>query len=92
MLTDEVRKFVFSRDNWHCRHCNNSHGLDPHHVVFKSAGGLDKPSNLLTLCRWCHDSIHGGRLRVEVINVFVNDLEVKFWKQKGWQPFALRYS
>jgi hypothetical protein len=76
----------FRRDNWHCRHCNNTAGLDPHHVIYKGAGGRDELTNLLTLCRKCHDDIHGGRLVIEVIELKRADLEVKFWKQKGWKP------
>jgi 5-methylcytosine-specific restriction endonuclease McrA len=28
--------------------------LDPHHIVFKSAGGEDEKENLITLCRKHH--------------------------------------
>ncbi len=86
MMTDGLRHFVFTRDNWHCRHCNNSHGLDPHHVTFKSAGGEDMSCNLVTLCRKCHDDVHGGRLKIEVLAVTEDNISVKFWKQKGWKP------
>ena len=85
-MNEHLRHFVFTRDNWHCRHCNNSHGLDPHHVIFKSAGGEDMSSNLITLCRWCHDSIHGGRLRIEIVEVTEDNVVVKFWKTKTWKP------
>jgi hypothetical protein len=86
MLTNAVRQFVFMRDTWHCRNCFNSNGLDPHHVVYKSAGGTDTANNLLTLCRKCHDDIHAGRLRIEVVDVLVNNIVVKFWKQVRWKP------
>lgn len=86
MLSDAVRNYVYFRDNWHCRHCNSANGLDPHHVIFKSAGGKDVPNNLLTLCRKCHDDIHGRRLNLVIVEIKKNDLEVKFWKQKGWKP------
>ncbi len=85
-MTPILRNFVFGRDRWHCRHCNNSNGLDPHHVIYQSAGGLDAPNNLLTLCRKCHDDIHAGRLRLEIVSVDIHDLVVKFWKQEGWKP------
>lgn len=78
---------VFNRDGWHCRHCNRGDTLDPHHVIYRSAGGEDVLTNLLTLCRKCHDDEHAGRLVIEVLPVVVpNDLVVKFWKQKGWKP------
>lgn len=35
--------------------------LDPHHVLRRSQGGSDDPSNLVTLCRahhsWVHDNV-----------------------------------
>ncbi len=82
-----VSRAVYQRDNWHCRHCNNSNGLDPHHVKFASAGGTDTLDNLIALCRKCHDDIHGGRLKVEIVKIIPGrDILVKFWKQKGWRP------
>lgn len=86
MISDAVKKFVFNRDGWRCRHCNNGNGLDPHHVIYASAGGADEPWNLITLCRVCHDSIHAGRLKLEILKVEADNILVKFWKQKGWKP------
>ena len=86
MIPDAIKKYVFLRDNWHCRHCNNSNGLDPHHVVYKSAGGEDVEWNLLTLCRKCHDDVHAGRLKIEILTLLPYNILVKFWKQQGWKP------
>ena len=90
---DEERLYLYNkqqmyrRDDWHCRCCNRSSMLTPHHVVFQSQGGGDELSNLLCLCTPCHDDIHGGRLRVEVVEVIPGEnIIVKFWKQKGWRP------
>lgn len=56
--------------------------LDPHHVIYQSAGGGHGLENLLTMCRNCHDAEHAGRLRIEVIRVHIDaDLEVKFWRE-----------
>ena len=86
-MEHNVSRAVYQRDNWHCRHCNNSNGLDPHHVKFASAGGTDTLDNLIALCRKCHDDIHGGRLKVEIVEIIPErDIRVKFWKQKGWKP------
>lgn len=84
-MKDAVRLYVFSRDNWRCRACGRADTLDPHHVVFKSAGGRDIPSNLLTMCRHCHDSVHGGRLKIETVEIKEYDRVVKFWRQEGWR-------
>ena len=78
-----LRQEVYERDGWKCRHCSCRMNLDPHHVVFRSQGGENSANNLLTLCRRCHDDIHGGRLRLEVVGMFPFDLEVKFWRQQN---------
>ena len=76
----------FRRDDWKCRHCGNRAGLHPHHVIYKGAGGADSLDNLLTLCAKCHRDLHDGHIKIEVICLKSGDLEVKFWKQKGWKP------
>lgn len=35
--------------------CRKWANLDPHHVVKRSQGGLDAATNLVMLCRPCHD-------------------------------------
>lgn len=85
-IPEATKKYVLYRDDYKCRHCNKRETLDPHHVVFRSAGGSNRCNNLLTLCRKCHDDIHDGRLRVEVVASKPYDLIIKFWKLKGWKP------
>ena len=67
-------KIVLERDNYTCQNpdcehkkpgCKKMYILDnPHHIKFKGQGGLDKPENRITLCRTCHDKVH-GRTKVE---------------------------
>ena len=76
----------FRRDDWKCRHCGNRSSLHPHHVIFRSADGDDSLDNLLTLCVKCHMDVHDGRLNIDVICLTTGNLEVKFWKLKGWKP------
>jgi 5-methylcytosine-specific restriction endonuclease McrA len=86
-LPRAISNAVYQRDSWKCRHCGNRQTLDPHHVIYRSAGGSDEMSNLLTLCRHCHiDGVHGGKLRIEVLRTTARDLEVKFWHLEGWKP------
>lgn len=54
-----VRRQVLERDRHRCRACSSSHGLDVHHVVMRSLGGSDDVTNLIALCRDCHQSVHG---------------------------------
>lgn len=51
---------VFKRDGWTCRvpGCYSRSNLHAHHLKFRSQGGLDILSNLITVCSTCHDKIH----------------------------------
>lgn len=52
----DVRYYVFDRDNYTCKVCKKSKDkiLHTHHIIYKSKGGSDKPSNLITVCTECH--------------------------------------
>ena len=58
---------MYRRDGYHCRFCKTTHNLTPHHIVFRSQGGTDDLSNLLTLCLRCHDAVHAGTLILVVL-------------------------
>ena len=38
--------------------CCGAASVNLHHVVYKSQGGTDDPSNLIPLCFSCHDGHH----------------------------------
>ena len=59
-------KEVYERDNWHCRHCNSTASLQPHHIKFRSQGGKDTLDNLVTLCWTCHRAVHDGFLKITI--------------------------
>lgn len=52
------RYYVFDRDNYTCQVCNKSKDkiLHTHHIIYKSKGGSNKVSNLITICTECHTS------------------------------------
>lgn len=67
------RNHIFRRDNYTCQACGTPHyrinendipipttdgSLDLHHIMPVSEGGMDEPSNLVTLCRKCHKDWH----------------------------------
>lgn len=69
-----VCKVVDARDGKQCRCCDKR--SDPeatgllkrghrHHLLYRSAGGADVDSNLVTLCSGCHSDEHKNKLRVE---------------------------
>jgi hypothetical protein len=49
---------VLKRDGWKCRICKSRANLHAHHVLFRGRGGDDIRGNLLSVCDFCHDSIH----------------------------------
>lgn len=56
-----LRREVGERDRWRCRWCGRTNGgLDAHHIVYRSKGGLDVVTNLIMLCRRHHEVVHGG--------------------------------
>lgn len=58
-ISNEVRKSVYRRDGWRCALCDDTRGLQVHHVVRRSQGGTSYPQNLITLCWKCHAAAHG---------------------------------
>ena len=56
-----TREYVLYRDNHKCQNpdCKNKSKqpiLEVHHIRYKSHGGTNKPTNLITLCNKCHTS------------------------------------
>jgi len=63
-----VRQYVMHRDNHTCQHCkgkSKEDRLHVHHIVSRRVGG-DRPENLVTLCKKCHDDYHKGRIKLDV--------------------------
>ena len=53
-----LRKEILERDNWRCQVCGGLKNLDVHHLRRRSALGDDIETNLITLCRKCHQGMH----------------------------------
>jgi len=53
-----LRQQVLRRDGWRCQSCGTMSNLEVHHQQFRSHSGNDAEENLITLCTWCHTSIH----------------------------------
>jgi len=76
----------FKRDRFHCRHCNSTEGLHPHHIIYRSHQGPDELNNLITLCWQCHRAHHDGKLHIAIVEILANDIVVQFLRKKGWKP------
>ena len=58
---ENTKAKVLNRDNYECQICHGKHKdskLEVHHIVFRSQNGSDDESNLITLCKTCHDKLH----------------------------------
>jgi 5-methylcytosine-specific restriction endonuclease McrA len=55
-----LRKKVLMRDDWRCQVCGCLKNLDVHHLRRRSAMGEDLETNLITLCRDCHQILHNS--------------------------------
>jgi hypothetical protein len=62
-----VKSYVLHRDNYKCQSKQkviHSKKLQVHHIQFRSNGGSDTPSNLITLCETCHENLHDGKFEL----------------------------
>lgn len=62
---ENTKAMVLNRDNYTCQCCKGKHKnskLEVHHIVFRSQGGSDEASNLITLCHTCHKDLHDGKI------------------------------
>jgi hypothetical protein len=55
---------IYIRDGWRCAApgCTSRRHLEDHHVVYRSRGGGDEPSNRICLCRFHHQQGEHGDL------------------------------
>jgi hypothetical protein len=61
-VPDEVHAAVLRRDRHRCRNCHNHLDVAVHHIVFRSEGGSNDATNLISLCNTCHAGVHRGFL------------------------------
>lgn len=53
---------VLQRDRHHCRKCGTENDLEVHHLTYKRFGN-EKLTDLITLCRNCHNKQHPDKLK-----------------------------
>ncbi|HEY4060239.1 MAG TPA: HNH endonuclease [Kofleriaceae bacterium] len=61
-----VERFIWARDKGVCQTpgCRSCIGLEIHHIIPRSEGGTNDPSNMTLRCSSCHQAHHEGRLRI----------------------------
>lgn len=66
---ENTKAMVLNRDNYTCQYCRGKHKdskLEVHHIIFRSQGGSDEESNLITLCHTCHKDLHNGKISLKL--------------------------
>ena len=64
-----TREYILYRDNHTCQHCkgkSNDVILEVHHIIPRKEGGSNRPDNLLTLCKTCHENHHKSKINLKV--------------------------
>lgn len=59
-FTEKVKSQIFERDDYKCVRCGTMNDLEsvPHHIIYKSAGGMGTLDNGCCVCRECHRLAH----------------------------------
>ncbi len=69
-LDENLRIATLMRDGYQCTPCGEKNPpLEAHHIVPRSQGGKDTITNLITLCKPCHNKTHLGKLQLDVSGV-----------------------
>lgn len=75
-----------------CRICCLTESVDPHHLIPRSLGGLWTESNIVGLCRRCHDDVerrHPDALYA--LRARLTDAEYSYVVNKAGEGFMDRY-
>lgn len=94
-----VCKQVDARDNYRCRACGSQCDPDAidllwrahrHHLAYRSKGGQDVASNLVTLCSRCHDHEHRHVLRIVASTPHGGDGPLEIWRVNSGKEYLTR--
>ena len=86
LVNSRLRHEVLERDRYRCRGCQTFAG-ELHHIQFRSQGGPDEASNLITLCPLCHRRAHGTAGRQVSPSFLRLMIEHRIW---GWDNATQR--
>lgn len=67
---ENTKAMVLNRDNYTCQCCKGKRKdskLEVHHIIYRSQGGSDEESNLITLCHTCHKALHDGKINPKFV-------------------------
>jgi len=64
-MSQDDRFEIIEADGFRCRFCGRDNYLHVHHIKYRSEGGSDDRSNLITLCGRHHEVIHSDKKRFQ---------------------------
>lgn len=88
-LPPHIRDRIIARDG-RCRYCGTVDNLHVHHIVYRSQGGGDEDTNLITLCLVHHDRVHSNKAVWQpVLEAYI---ETYYRTGRRWFLLALKAS
>lgn len=73
---------IRQRDKYQCMDCGATDTLlDVHHIIYLSHHGTNQKHNLVTLCRKCHEAVHGREFDILEVQEHEEIIEKKEEKQ-----------
>jgi hypothetical protein len=73
LISQKTKDYVYKRDGGKCVCCSNVHKLSYHHITPVSENGSNHATNIILVCKSCHNLIHTSQ-----IMVFNQDKKLKF--------------
>lgn len=67
-------------DNNRCVNCGSFNGVQTHHIILRSQGGLTTEDNLICLCVTCHNKVHSAKIKM--INILKKFEKAPFFRWK----------
>jgi 5-methylcytosine-specific restriction endonuclease McrA len=78
-----LHRKIKQKYNNRCVICGSTHLVAAHHIIPIEQGGHDDESNLITLCRGCHCSLHGKGKAILVKARKNGTLAIAIWLRKA---------
>ena len=84
---ENTKAYVRERDNCTCQYCHGKskdRRLEVHHLIHRRDGGSDRPDNLITLCKTCHDKYHAGKIKLTSVKPKTGFRGAAFMTSSRW--------
>jgi 5-methylcytosine-specific restriction endonuclease McrA len=78
IISQDDRLKIIEADGFACRFCGRENYLHVHHIRYRSEGGSDDSSNLITLCGQHHDVVHSNKKRFQPLCLKLVELREEF--------------